>query len=161
MTQRAVAALAIVVLCLCGLWLLPAEVDDGETGFARGAAMLPAFAILIIAGLVAADAILSTLARRPDAADCGGGAAIMGPAQWRSLALVVVAMAGFAAALPYLGYLTPSALLVGVLMYAAGARGFLSLGAMSLAAASVLYLGVRYGFGIYVSAWPDLTRLGV
>ena len=110
----------------------------------------------LVTSMVAADAFLQGAAKQAE----GGGPPVMGPAQWRGLIIVIGVMAICIAALPYLGYLIPAATLVGVLMKVAGGRGAFSVIAAAASAAAALFVGVRYGFGIYLQPWPDLSMLG-
>ena len=161
LTERRIAALGVAAAAIGALWLIPTEVADGQTGFAAGAAMLPSFAAPGVAALTLADAFLFRSGRGGPVGDHEeADARIMGPAQWRGLGFVIAAMAIYVAVLPWLGYLAPSAILVAALMRAAGGRRSAVIAAGAVGSAGLLFLGVRYGFGIYLRPWPDLALIG-
>lgn len=157
-TNRQIASIVVVLLCGAALWIIPSQVEDGETAFATGASLLPDVAVSLILIFALSDLVLS-IARSVGSsdrrnADGAGDVALKGP-QLAGLATVAGAMTLYALVLPALGYLLSSTLLLALLMFCTGGRRPLILIAVTLGAVFVLYLGMTYGFRINLQAFPN------
>jgi len=158
MTNRQVVSVVIVMLCGVALWIIPAEVDDGQTSFASGAALLPDLAVSLILFFVLLDLVIS-FARRISMTKVLEADVVIKRAQILGLLTVVGAMTVYAIALLLLGYLVASGLLLIFLMFCTGGRNIALIVVISVMAVAVLYLGMRYGFGIHLPALPNFTEL--
>ncbi|MEX3010455.1 tripartite tricarboxylate transporter TctB family protein [Hoeflea sp. TYP-13] len=161
-TNRNTVSIVIVLLCGIALWIIPGQVEDGETSFATGAALLPDLAVSLILIFTLLDLLISFGKSVQSAANrkmaVAGDIALKG-AQFSGVVIVAGVMALYAFVLLHLGYLVSSTLLLAFLMTCTGARHFSKLAVITVAAVCVLYLGMRYGFGVHLPVLPDLTVL--
>lgn len=161
-TNRNRALIIVVLLCGIALWIIPSQVEDGETSFAAGAALLPDIAVSLILIFAIVDLSISLLrsARSPVGREAAAADDVsMGGAQVWGVVIVAGAMALYALVLPYLGYLVSSVLLLAFLMKCTGARHFGKLAGITVVTVIILYIGMRYGFGVRLQALPDLALL--
>ena len=162
-TNKNTISIVIVLFCVGALWIIPLQIEDGETAFATGATMLPDLAVSLILLFTLTDllhslvkAIRSTAGREEALAN---DVPLKGP-QFLGLTLVAGAMSIYAFVLPEWGYLVSSMLLLAFLMKCTGARSLTKLVAVTAVVVLGLYLCMKYGFGVHVKALPNLAGLG-
>ncbi len=161
MTNRQIMSLLVVILSGLVLWIIPTQVRGDNQLFGANGTLLPALAVglmLILSFLDFTLSILSTaksdkgrqLARTNDVT--------INKPQAFGIGLVVVSMVLFVWLLPVFGYLAVSSVLLVGLMLGIGGRGRpVAIILTSVIAVGVLFLALRYGLGLRLQIWPDLT----
>jgi hypothetical protein len=156
-TNRSIASMVLASLSGTALWLLPDYVRGDNQLFGSNGTLLPALALSFICGLSVLDAVGAVIAdhaaRRAEDVRVGREA-VYGM-------LLVTLLAGlFALSLRWIGYAPASVLLVLALLFGTGGRNAGLNLAISVSAAAVLYVAIRYGLGVHLQVWPNLTGWG-
>ncbi|WP_282606215.1 tripartite tricarboxylate transporter TctB family protein [Pelagibius sp. Alg239-R121] len=162
-TNRNKVSIAVLLLCGSALWIIPSQIEDGETSFAAGAALLPDVAVSLILFLTLLELIHSLVKTARSVAGREQALANDVPlknAQVLAVVFVTGAMSIYAFVLPVAGYLLSSTLLLGFLMLCTGAPRSRQVIAVTFAIVLILYLGMKFGFGVNIKALPDLAFLG-
>ncbi len=159
MNSRQIISLVIVLMCGVMFYIIPLQTEDGEAAALTGASLMPNLAIGLIFGFSLFDLALSFF-RKPKPATAKGeipsDMVIMGKDQFLGVLMVVCALTVFALVLRPIGYVPASVLLLSALMFFTGGKRLVTIAIIATATTSVLYLGLRFGFGIHINAFPDL-----
>lgn len=161
MTNRQIMSLLIIVLSGFVLWIIPTQVRGDNQLFGANGTLLPALAIGLMLVLSLLDFILSMLSTSRSDKDRqlarANDVSIKKP-QAFGIGLVVVLMVLFVWLLPVFGYLAVStALLVGLMLGVGGRGRPIVIILTSIIAVGVLFLALRYGLGLRLQIWPNLT----
>ena len=153
--NRQIVSMVIVLLCVAAFWIIPSQTNDGRSGFATGASLLPDMAVTLVLVFSLLDLFLLTLRRNRQGDDQATDVSIGRP-QLLALAAVVGGMALYALTLESVGYFVASALLLAGLMVCIGARDRTQITIVTALSVAVLYLGMRYGLDIRLPTWPRM-----
>ena len=147
-----------MVLSAGALWHLPNHVRGDNQLFGANGTLLPALALSIICGLAALGALRNMFGtwRNAETAEGGTDDVPFGRASVFSILLVTLLAGFFAVSLRKIGYIPAGFLLVLALMFGTGGRNLGQNLVISVLAVVLLYVGVRYGLGVHIKAWPDL-----
>ncbi len=157
LTNRNKAALVFVLLSGIALWGLPDQVRGQNELFGMNGALLPALALALICGFSLLDLALSLLVSRRSGTNretLRANDILLSAGFVYGLLLVALSAALFTLLLPWIGYLPASCALVLTLMFGLGGRKPIAILVISFVAVAVLYLGMRFGLGIHMQAWP-------
>jgi hypothetical protein len=163
MTKRNITSLVLAILAGAALWFLPDHVRGKNALFGMNGTLLPASALALIFGLSLLDFVMGIIFSQRTLANKEAMHAddvVLTRASWYGLFLVTFIAVLFTFSLPWIGYFPASAMLVLTLMFGTGGRNIGTILGISLLAILILYCGLRYGLGVHIQVWPDLTRLG-
>lgn len=137
---------------------MPSQIDDGEVGAFVGASLMPTLAISLIAVFVVFDVILSIVwtGVSKTGAEREHEDVAIGRSQISSVLIVAGLLSFFALFLSPAGYILSSTVLLAGLMVLTGGRQLVRIAIISFVTTCILYVGLRFGFGIHINAFPDL-----
>lgn len=161
MTNRQIMSLLVVILSGLVLWIIPTQVRGDNQLFGANGTLLPALAVglmLILSFLDFTLSIFSTTKSDKGRQLARANDVTINKPQAFGIGLVVVSMVLFVWLLPVFGYLAvSSALLVGLMLGIGGRGRPVAIILTSVIAVGVLFLALRYGLGLRLQIWPDLT----
>ena len=159
MTNRQIISIIILLLCAVAFYIMPMQIDDGEVGAFVGASLMPTLAVSLIVVFVSFDLILSVflndMSKTGDKA--GQGDVLFESSQISSIVIVIGLLSLFGMFLIPAGYVLASTALLAGLMFLTGGRQLVRIFIISLMTTCILYMGLRFGFGVHINAFPTLS----
>ncbi len=160
MTNRQIISIVILLLCGVAFYAISLQTGDGEAAAFEGASMMPNLAVSLIFTFTLVELVLSRLRKRHIATGGRHGHdddVNLGRSQLGSVLVVSGLLTLFALILLPAGYLLAGFLLVVGNMLITGGRNTVTIVVIATVATIVLYLGLHYGFGIHINAFPQLS----
>ena len=147
-----------MVLSGFALWQLPNHVRGDNQLFGANGTLLPAIALSVICALAALGALRNMFGNwlKAEVAEDGTDDVQFGRASVSGILLVTLLAGFFAVSLRTIGYIPAGIILVLALMFGTGGSHAGRNLMISVLVVVVLYVGVRYGLGVRLQAWPDL-----
>lgn len=164
MTNRQIISIVILLLCGMAFYAIPSQTEDGESAFLSGASLLPDLAVSLIFIFTTIELALSLLnshrANTDTATDTDTNidrkttAVVFGSNQIMGLTIVAGLLAVYAFVMLRAGYVVSSALLLICLMVCAGGRRPIMILGVAIVISTILFIGLRFGFGTNINAFP-------
>ena len=165
MTNRQILSVVILLFCGVAFYAIPLQTEDGENAFLSGASLLPDLAVSLIFVFTVLELALSFLPRRRSptdvapvtdskATDSKTADVTIGRSQIMGVVIVASLLAIYAFAMLKAGYVVSSALLLIGLMFCAGGRRPVLIISIAIAISTILFVGLRFGFGTNINAFP-------
>lgn len=159
MTNRQVVSITIILFCSIALFAISLQTGDGEAGALEGASLMPNIAVGLMFSFTLLDLMISLLQRRRVSAKSDGefdDAVNWGKHQWFSILAVSGVLTFFSLIMKPAGYIMAGFLMVAAIMLIAGGRNLVKIVLIAFVATVVLYVGLHFGFGISINAFPML-----
>ena len=160
MSSRQISSLVILMMCGVAFYVIPTQMEDENRGFMTGASLMPDLAVSLIFVLTLLDLFLSFLTKRLAAAQTGATSSNdmpIGTHQFLAILVVAGAMTIYGSFMVQAGYVLSSAVTVAFLMVCTGGRRPLQIACVAIAASGVIFLGLRFGFGVNINAFPSFA----
>ena len=160
MTNRQLVSVVILLLCGMAFYTIPLQTEDGEDAFLTGASLLPDLAVSLIFVFTALDLASSIFTRRHsptgvcDNEENNSADVVIGSNQLMGVVIVAGLLALYAFRMLQIGYVVSSALLLASLMFCAGGRHPILMTSVAIVVATILFTGLRFGFGTNINAFP-------
>ncbi len=162
MTNRQIISIVILLLCGVAFYAIPTQTEDGENAFLSGASLLPDLAVSLIFVFTVLELAFSLLPHRRSPADAAISAdrkkadVVVGRNQFNGVIIVAGLLAVYAFFMLQAGYVVSSALLLTTLMVCAGGRRPVLIVSIAIILSTILFVGLRFGFGTNINALPVL-----
>lgn len=172
MTNRQILSIVILMLCGVAFYAIPSQTEDGDNVFLSGASLLPDLAVSLIFVFTVLELVLSFLPGRRSttdspvdtsstidtfsAIDKSGKSSdvIIRRNQIFGVSTVACLLTGYGFFMFHLGYVVSSTLLLICLMVCAGGRRPVLMITVAIAISTILFIGLRFGFGTNINALP-------
>ena len=156
--------LSIIIICLSitALIISPHQINDGGSSFFGGAQLIPNLTLSLIIILSFIDLVLngffSFIKQKSNDFLISNGVTF-GYYDFLAVLLITSAFVTFALALPFLGYLITSFILILFLFLINGGKNFFKLAILSVISVVFMYCSMRFLFGIYLQTLPDFSSI--
>ena len=156
--------LSIIIICLSitALIIIPHQINDGGSSFFGGAQLIPNLTLSLIIILSFIDLVLngffSFIKQKSNDFLISNGVTF-GYYDFLAVLLITSAFVTFALALPFLGYLITSFILILFLFLINGGKNFFKLAILSVISVVFMYCSMRFLFGIYLQTLPDFSSI--
>lgn len=160
--RETIAYLTIVGFCILMLvWAIPTYTPP-YPGYGASPALVPVVSVGVMLAMTLLALIrvgLAVFANKPLPPEEGqfpeeskeaSGFTQVGRVNLKHLAMFVIPSALFVLAIDYIGYIPAGLIFLMVIQFAMGSRNWLQSAILSIVAVAVLYVVMRYGFGVPV-----------
>ena len=156
--------LSIIIICLSitALIILPHQINDGGSSFFGGAQLIPNLTLSLIIILSFIDLVLNrffSFIKQKNSDFLISNGVTFGYYDFLAVLLITIAFVTFALALPFLGYLITSFILILFLFLINGGKNIFKLAILSAISVVFMYCSMRFLFGIYLQTLPDFSSI--
>ena len=161
-TRDSIGYCLLIGFCIWLLaWAIPAQ-TPAYPGYGAPADLVPIVAVCVMLAMAFISLLRVLLARGmnkpipaeesafPEDSEDGGGFTQVGRVNLKHLASIMIPSALLLVAIEYIGYIPASLLFLMALQFLIGSRRWLQSIVISIALVAVLYIVMRYGFGVPV-----------